>query len=187
MRTRRLSSRPLWQATCCAFTIVFAENWVPTPRIYIGRRTRDRPRPRAVDINYAKTAETPQARDDSMLQLTENHETLIRRASEQAEFARTMEIGQFHITNESVTDGNGSCPLCREDSDPRNSRYSRCLAILHDHVEIGPVTEIEVFESAGALVLEVQEPSQQQGHVKSWVRISQGIEQYARQSVPEQY
>ena len=61
------------------------------------------------------------------------------------------------------------------------------LAILHDHVEIGPVTEIEVFESAGALVLEVQGPSQQQGHVKSWVRISRGIEQYARQSVPEQY
>ena len=122
-----------------------------------------------------------------MLQLTENHETLIRRTSEQAEFARTMEIGLFYITNETVADGNGSSPLSREDSEPRNSRYSRFLAILHDHVEIGPVTEIEVFESAGALVLEVQGPSLQQGHVKSWVRISEGIEQHARQSIPEQY
>ena len=60
-----------------------------------------------------------------MLQLTENHEMLIRRATEQAEFARTMEIGLFFVTNVSVTDGNGSSPLCREDSDPRNSRYSR--------------------------------------------------------------
>ena len=121
-----------------------------------------------------------------MLQLTEKHETLIRRTSKQAEFARTMEIGQFYITNESVTDGNGSSPLCREDSEPRNSRYSRFFAFLHDHVEIGPVTEIEAFESAGA-VLEEQGPSLQQGHVKSWVRISRGMEQHTRQSIPEQY
>ena len=36
-----------------------------------------------------------QARGDSLLQLTANRETLDHRASEQAEFARTVEIGQF--------------------------------------------------------------------------------------------
>ena len=53
-----------------------------------------------------------------------------------------------------------------------------------DHVKIGLVTEIEVFESAGALVKEVQVPSRQPGNVKSpWVRISRGVEQDERQFV----
>ena len=42
-----------------------------------------------------------QARRESVLQLTENHETLIRRASEQVVFARTMECGQLYIAIES--------------------------------------------------------------------------------------
>ena len=43
-----------------------------------------------------------------MLHLTENRETLIRRASEQASCTRTVEIGQFYVTNESVRKGNRS-------------------------------------------------------------------------------
>ena len=44
-----------------------------------------------------------------MLKLTANRETLIHRASEQAEFfSRKMEIEQFRTTNESVVDGNHS-------------------------------------------------------------------------------
>ena len=46
-----------------------------------------------------------------MLQLRENRETLIRRASEQAASVRTAENGQFFITNESVMDGNSSAPF----------------------------------------------------------------------------
>ena len=80
-----------------------------------------------------------------MLKLTANRETLIRRASEQAEFARTVHIGQLYITNESVMDG-------KQYSGPRDSRNSRRQAILNDHVKIGPVTGIDVFESAGTLV-----------------------------------
>ena len=49
---------------------------------------------------------------------------------------------------------------------------------------LGPATGIEVFKSAGTLVFGVQLPSQQQGYEKSWVRISRGIEEYARQCVP---
>ena len=51
-------------------------------------------------------------------------------------------------------------------------------------MKIGPATGIEAFESAGALVIEVQVLSRQQEHVKSWVRMSQGVEHYARQYVP---
>ena len=50
----------------------------------------------------------PQATGDSLLHLTLNHETLIRKASEQAACARTVEIGQFYITNEAVMGGNSS-------------------------------------------------------------------------------
>ena len=39
----------------------------------------------------------------------------------------------------------------------------------YKHVKIGPVTEIEVFESARALVKDVQVPSRHPGHVKFWV------------------
>ena len=49
-----------------------------------------------------------------MLKLTANRKTMIHRASEQTEFARTVEVGQFRITNESVMDGNISTPLSRE-------------------------------------------------------------------------
>ena len=45
------------------------------------------------------------------------------------------------------------------------------------------MTEIEVFRSAGTLMFEVKVPSQQPGISKSWVRLSPGIEQYARQSI----
>ena len=59
--------------------------------------------------------------------------------------------------------------------------------ILDDQVKIGPVTETEVFESAGALLIEVQVPSRQTGNVKCCARISRGIEQYAQQLLPKRY
>ena len=37
-------------------------------------------------------------------------------------------------------------------------------------MKIGPVTEIEVFESAGAVVTEVQVPERLSTFVQSWVR-----------------
>ena len=46
-----------------------------------------------------------QARGDSVLKVTANRETLTPRASQQAEFARTVEIGHFFFTTESVRDG----------------------------------------------------------------------------------
>ena len=73
---------------------------------------------------------------------------------------------EFYITNESVMDGNNFT-----------------LLVLTDHVKIEPVTGIEVFESAGTLVIEVLIPSQQPGNEKSWVRMSRGIGQHARQIV----
>ena len=120
----------------------------------------------------------------SLLQLTENRGTLIHKGSELAEFARTLEMGPFHITHEFGMNGNSSCPCCREYSKPGNSRCSRLQAILDDHVKIGPDTEIDVFEYATASVLEVQVPSRQPRNVKSWVRILRGIDQYVRQFIP---
>ena len=104
-----------------------------------------------------------QARGDSLVQLTENHETMIRKASEQRASARTMVNGHFYSTNESVRDGNSISPLCTEYSEPRNSLCSRINAALIDHVKIGPVTGIEVLKSAATLVIGAQEPSQQPG------------------------
>ena len=43
-----------------------------------------------------------------MLKLIANRVTLMHRASELAEFGRTLESGQFSITNDSVMDGNSS-------------------------------------------------------------------------------
>ena len=48
-----------------------------------------------------------------MVKLTANRETLFHRASEQAEFASTVEIGQFYMKSESVVDGNSSTLVCR--------------------------------------------------------------------------
>ena len=56
--------------------------------------------------------------------------------------------------------------------------------VLTDHVKIGPVTGIEVYKSAGTLVIELQVPSQQAGGTMSRVRISRGVEQHTRQFIP---
>ena len=143
---------------------------------------------RVVPISTLRTSPTqnqqqiPQVRGESLLQLAANHETLIRRASEQAACARTVESGQFHITNESVMDGNSSTLFFFAKKTPGHGmlKNSRLQAILDGHVKIGPLTEIEVFASAGALVREVQVPSRQPGDLKSWVRITRGIEQRVR-------
>ena len=69
-------------------------------------------------------------------------------------------------------DGNSSALPCVENkySEPRNS------PILRDHFKIGPVNGIEVFKSAGTLVMGVQVPSRQPGNSESWVRISRGAQ-----------
>ena len=85
-----------------------------------------------------------QGRGVLWLQLAENRETLIRRASEQAAFARTVENEHFYITKESVMDANNDIPLCREFSEPRISQISNLQSVLNDHVQIGPVTGIEL-------------------------------------------
>ena len=127
----------------------------------------------------------PLARSDSLLQLTENRETPIRETSEQAAFARTVEIGQFYIANESVMDGNSSTLICivvlRTTEFSKFEISKQFLLIM---LKIGPVTGIEEFKSAGTLVIEVLVPSQQPGNSKSWVRVTRGIEQYARQCIP---
>ena len=67
------------------------ENLVLTPRRDEEQIDLD---PEQSTLITQKHRKMPQARGDSMLQLTENRETLIRRASEQA-FAKTVESGQF--------------------------------------------------------------------------------------------
>ena len=88
----------------------------------------------------------PQARGDSLLQLTENRETLIQEASEQAAVARTLKNEQFYSTSESVMNGNSSALfLCREYSETMSSQYSRLQTVLTDHVKIAQVTGIETL------------------------------------------
>ena len=53
------------------------------------------------------------------------------------------------------------------------SKFSRLQADRDDHVKVRAVTVMEVFKSAGTLVIEVQVQSQQPGILKSWMRISQ--------------
>ena len=50
-------------------------------------------------------------------------------------------------------------------------------------MKIGPVTGIDVFDSAGILVTEVQVPSRQARNLKSWVHLSRGTEEHARQLI----
>ena len=65
------------------------ENLVPTPR-----RAEDEInlQPEQLALITQKQRNMPQARGDSMLPLTENRETLIRTASEQASFSRWVEM-----------------------------------------------------------------------------------------------
>ena len=76
----------------------------------------------------------------------------------------------------------GTCLLLHAD----HTKSQRILNIAEhmQFLKIGTVREIEVFEKAGALVVELQVPSRQPGNAKSLVRNSRGIEQLARQFVP---
>ena len=143
--TRRFSSRPYWQAVCHVFTIAFASGM----RGLTARRVEDEEQ---IDLDLEQLTKitqkkkVSQARGDSMLQLTENRETVIRKAFEQASFARAVENRQFYNTNESVMDGNSSTLLCRENSEPINSQSSRLQAVVTDHVKIGAVTGHESIQ-----------------------------------------
>ena len=79
------------------------------------RRRGSRPRPRAVDNNYERRV--PQALGETMLKLTANRETLVRKASEQAKFARTVDIGKFQYLRWFFGGR-------REHPEPRNSQNS---------------------------------------------------------------
>ena len=80
--------------------------------------------PEQFTIITQKHQKMPQARGDSLLQLTENRETQIHRASELADYARTVESGQIFFTNGSVMDGNSSALSCRWYAELRNSQNS---------------------------------------------------------------
>ena len=103
-----------------------------------------------------------QAHDDSALP-KENHETMIRKASEQAVLARAVENGQFYITNEFVMNGNSCTPLCREYSEPRNSQSSRLQAVLTNHCK-----DWTSGQNWSNQICEGQVPSQQSRNKKSW-------------------
>ena len=163
------------------FTLYLQKNlpvvWDWKPVIYtenIGRRRANRFRTRAVAANNATS---------SRRLVVTTHGESWDADSESWRTGRTVDNGQSYTTNESVVDGNSSTPLCRECSEPKNSLVVRVQAV-DDHGKIRPVNGIEVFKSAGTLVIEVQVPSQQPGSSESWVRISRRTEQYARQCVP---
>ena len=78
----------------------------------------------------------------------------------------------------------------------RQGRPQRCLTKSHTSrrerfklganlYKNGPVTEIEVFKFAEAVVIEVQLPSRQPGNVKSWVCISRGVQRHPRLFTPK--
>ena len=146
-RTRILSSRPHCNLLCIYNQICQlydTENLVLTPRRLEDEEQLDFDR-KPLTFIVQKPRKIPQARGDSLLQLKENLETLIRRASEQAELARKVEVGQLFITNESVM--METAPLL----DAENTQVQG----IHP-VKIGPVTGIKAIESAGTLVLQVQ-------------------------------
>ena len=174
VRTRTFSPRPYGHTPYCAFTFVFASGIIPKIS-YLHRE--DWRKKQEIDLDQEqlttitqKERNMSQARGDSMLNLTANRETLIHKASEQAEFARTVEIGQYWITNVSVMDGHSSTLFFAEKTQSLGMIDTQDhKQLINDHAKIGPVTELEVFEFARAEVLEVHVPSRQPGNAKSKV------------------
>ena len=104
--TRSFSSRPHWQAIYLVFAIEFANGM----KLKIRHLHREQGKTEQIDLEpeqltlIIQTQQTmAQARRDSVL-LTENQETMIRKASAQAVFARTVENGKFYNT---LTAGEG--------------------------------------------------------------------------------
>ena len=59
-------------------------------------------------------------------------------------------------------------------------------AILNDHVKIGPVTRIEVFEYLQNFGFRSTSTATTPGNLNSWVCISRASEQYARLCIPKE-
>ena len=91
------------------------EHQVPTPRPAEDEEQIDLEPEQLTSIAQQQQKSATSSRR-FVLQHTQHHETLIRRASEQAVFATTVEKGQIYITNDSVMDGNSSTPLWRENT-----------------------------------------------------------------------
>ena len=74
--------------------------------------------------------------------------------------------------------------FCAENTQvSRDFSKVKITSILDNHVKNGPATGIEVFDSVGTLVTEAHVLSRQPGKSRSWVRISRGLEQHARQLI----
>ena len=69
--------------------------------------------------------------------------------------------------NQSAMDGKQFQSFVQRIPGPRNCQNITLQSVLNDHVKIGTVTGIEVFESAGTMVIDVQVPSQQPENSKS--------------------
>ena len=158
----RFSSKPYWQAVYFAFTIKFASGMRLKMR-YLHREDRKK---------KSKSISTPTSYHYYVKTTGKCHKLETTRCYKSLRIARRWFTG--------VPNNSG------ENSEPKYSWDSRFRAILNDHVKTAVVTGIEVFQSAGTLAIEVKIPSQQSGNMKCWVRISRGIEQYARQFIPSE-
>ena len=144
--TRRLSSRPHWQAIYRAFTIAFASGLRLNNQVHTPRRAEDEEQidlePEQLTLITKKTAK--RATSSRRLDATTHRES--RDADSQG--FRTGSICQ--------NGGNWTTQLpvnlfwmetvlhffCREHSEPWNSQNSRLQVILDSHVQIGPMTGI---------------------------------------------
>ena len=101
MRTRKIFISTILAGIYHVFSIACASGMIK--KIWFlhredrKKKSKSIPTPSSWHSFTQKHWDMPQARGDSLLKLTANRKALIHRASEQAEFAKTMVIGQFFL------------------------------------------------------------------------------------------
>ena len=81
--------------------------------------------------NLVPSPKRSEARGDLMPKLTANRETLIHRASEQSEFARTVENWQFFITKKDIGLTHSVVPPTNPDSSVVRAETERLFTFVH--------------------------------------------------------
>ena len=134
-----------------------------------------------------------QANEERQRNLLQEYEQRFEKLSEDQKLSRLcseagsrlVEVGQFFYTFPSPR-GKTNHSLCREYTLPRDQKRTRIKGWIQSNVRFGPVSDPKVCNQYGRYSIEVQVQSLFKDQTESWIRIVNGIDKFARETMPFQ-
>ena len=159
-------------------------DWNLHPRIESGRSHGVSP-PRGTSLcsRWCGHVLTELKKEQEKEPLQPTQQELMVKASQEAEFSKTTDVGHFFKTRPLYnTDGKWVCTALQRIY--QTEMYRRIEVVWSSSWEsrIGPVLDALVSDDQGLMCIEIQVPTASLAVTSAWVRVSQGVTELARQT-----